>query len=113
MPSTKADKWYFLKIIDTVADIGGDMLIFKPLHRHRKPDAVTAYWNVLPEDKNAIAHQIASYAAENGIAYGFYLGIAGGHGEEGNAAGLPFRPEKLAGRRWMPPADVPRQLHWL
>lgn len=99
MPSTKADKWYFLKIIDTVADIGGDMLIFKPLHRHRKPDAVTAYWNVLPEDKNAIAHQIASYAAENGIAYGFYLGIAGGHGEEGNAAGLPFRPEKTGWKK--------------
>ena len=97
MPSTEADKWYFLKTIDTFAAIGGDMIIFKPLHRHRKPDGTTAYWNVLPDDKATIARQIADYAAQKGIAYGFYLGIAGGHGEEGNAAGLPFRPEES---RW-------------
>ncbi|MFN8488037.1 MAG: hypothetical protein U0350_10620 [Caldilineaceae bacterium] len=97
MPSTEEDKWYFLKTIDTFAAIGGDMIIFKPLHRHRKPDAITPYWNVLPDDTGAVARQIADYATQKGITYGFYLGIAGGHGEEGNAAGLPFRPEET---RW-------------
>ena len=99
MPSTEEDQWYFRKTIDTFADIGGDMIIFKPLHRHRKPDATTPYWNVLPDDANAIARQIADYATQKGIRYGFYLGIAGGHGEEGNPAGLPFRPEEAAWKK--------------
>ena len=94
LPSTEEDQWYFRKTIDTFADIGGDLIIFKPLHRHRKPDATTPYWNVLPDDKDAIACQIADYATQKGIRYGFYLGIAGGHGYEGNPAGLPFRPEE-------------------
>ena len=94
MPSTEEDKWYFRKTIDTFADIGGEMILFKPLHRHRKPDATTPYWNVLPEEETAIARQIADYATQKGITYGFYLGIAGGHGDEGNPAGLPFRPEE-------------------
>lgn len=99
MPSTEEEQWYFRKTIDTFADIGGDMIIFKPLHRHRKPDAATPYWNVLPDDTNAIARQIADYATQKGISYGFYLGIAGGHGDEGNAAGLPFRPEESSWKK--------------
>lgn len=99
MPSTAADEWYFRRTIDTFAAIGGDMFIFKPLHRHRKPDAATPYWNVLPEEADAVARRITDYARAQGIACGFYLGIAGGHGAEGNAAGLPFRPEMAAWKK--------------
>jgi hypothetical protein len=104
-PTTEDDKRYFLKTIDTFADIGGDMIIFRPLHPYRKPDAVTPFWNVIPDDKNATARQIADYARQKGISYGFYMGCAA-HGNEGNAAGLPFRPDRsewkkmdAAGRR--------------
>jgi hypothetical protein len=41
----------------------------------------------------ATARQIADYAAGKGISYGFYMGCAA-HGGEGNAAGLPFRPDR-------------------
>ena len=99
MPSTPSDKWYFIKTIDTFARIGGDMIIFKPLHRHCKPDVATPYWNLIPEDKGAIARQITDYAAQKGIAYGFYIGIAGGHGEEGNSGGLPLRADKIGWKK--------------
>ena len=67
MPENEDDKSYFIKTIDTFSDIEGDMIIFKPLHRYKKPDLVTQYWNVLPDDKTSIAHQIADYAKKKGI----------------------------------------------
>ncbi|MCX5653111.1 MAG: hypothetical protein NTY65_00450 [Planctomycetota bacterium] len=93
MPGNDADKMYFTKAIDTFADIGGDMIIFNPLHPYTKPDAGRDYWNLIPDDKTATARQIADYAASKGISYGFYMGCAA-HGGEGNAAGLPFRPDR-------------------
>lgn len=93
MPSNDADKLYFTKAINTFADIGGDMIIFNPLHPYTKPDAGRDYWNLLPEEGTATARQIADYAAGKGISYGFYMGCAA-HGGEGNAAGLPFRPDR-------------------
>lgn len=105
MPRSDADKFYFRKAIDTFADIGGNMIIFNPLHPYTKPDAGRGYWNVLPDDSAAPARQIADYATSKGISYGFYMGCAA-HGGEGNAGGLPFRPDKpqwkkmdAAGRR--------------
>ncbi len=93
MPKDDKDKWYFLKTINTFAEIEGDMIIFKPLYPYKKPDSETDYWNLLPEDTTATARQIADYARRKGISYGFYMGIAA-HGLEGNAAGLSFRPDK-------------------
>jgi hypothetical protein len=105
MPGTQKDKDYFTHTIDTFAAIGGDMIIFKPLHPYTKPDASRPYWNVVPDDTNAMARQICDYAAGKGISYGFYMGCAA-HGGEGNAGGLSFRPDKpewkksdAAGRR--------------
>lgn len=105
MPRTDRDKDYFVKTIDTLAQIQGDMIIFKPLHPYAKPAAGRPFWNVLPDDPQAIACQVCDYAREKGLAYGFYMGCAA-HGEEGNAGGLPFRPDKpewkksdAAGRR--------------
>jgi len=93
MPTTDAAADYFYKTIDTFAEIGGDMIIFKPLHRYRKPDKDTPYWNVVPDDPKHTARKICDYAAKKGIRYGFYMGCAA-HGGEGNAAGLNFRPDK-------------------
>jgi len=105
MPRTEEDKDYFTKTIDTFSSIGGDMIIFKPLHPYSKPTAERAFWNVVPDDPNHPARQICDYAKSKGISYGFYMGCAA-HGGEGNAAGLNFRPDKpewkksdAAGRR--------------
>ena len=94
MPRTAKDKDYFTKTIDTFAATGGDMIIFKPLHPYQKPTVEKAYWDVVPEDTNAVARQICDYAQSKGITYGFYMGCAA-YGGEGNAAGLNFRPDKL------------------
>lgn len=105
MPHTEQQKDYFTKTINTFAEIGGDMIIFKPLHRYTKPDAGKPFWDVVPDDTNQVARQICNYARAKGISYGFYMGIAA-HGSEGDAGGLPFRPDKpewkktdAAGRR--------------
>jgi hypothetical protein len=93
MPRTEKDKDYFTKTIDAFARIQGDMIIFKPLHPYSKPTAERAFWNVVPDDPQAVARQVCDYAREKGISYGFYMGCAA-HGGEGNAAGLNFRPDK-------------------
>jgi len=105
MPRTEKDKDYFTKTIDTFSAIGGDMFIFKPLHPYTKPDANKPFWDVVPDDPNHAARQVADYATGKGMSYGFYMGCAA-HGGEGNAAGLSFRPDKpewkksdAAGRR--------------
>ncbi len=105
MPRSDKDKDYFTKTIDTFAAIGGDMIIFKPLHPYSKPDANKPFWDVVPDDPNAMARQICDYAKSKNLSYGFYMGCAA-HGGEGNAAGLNFRPDKpewkksdAAGRR--------------
>jgi len=105
MPHSERDKDYFTKTIDTFAAIGGDMIIFKPLHPYSKPTADRAYWDVVPDDANHPARQICDYAKNKNISYGFYMGCAA-HGGEGDAAGLNFRPDKpewkksdAAGRR--------------
>jgi hypothetical protein len=105
MPRAEKDKRYFTKTIDVFSGIGGDMIIFKPLHPYRKPDAGRPYWDVVPDDPGQTARQISDYARSKGVSYGFYMGCAA-HGTEGNAAGLPFRPDRpewkksdAAGRR--------------
>ncbi len=105
MPRTEQDLDYFKKTIDTFSEIDGDMIIFKPLHPYRKPDAGRPFWDVVPDDPRHPARQVVDYATGLGISYGFYMGIAA-HGGEGNAAGLNFRPDQptwkksdAAGRR--------------
>ena len=105
MPRTEQQRDYFIHAIDAFSEIGGDMIIFRPLHPYTKPDAPKPYWDVVPDDPNHVARQIADHARAKGIRYGFYMGCAA-HGAEGNAAGLHFRPDKpewkkrdAAGRR--------------
>ena len=105
MPHTEKDKDYFTRTIDSFAEIGGDMIIFKPLHPYTKPDANKLVWDLVPDDPKHTARQVVDYATGKGVSYGFYMGCAA-HGGEGNAAGLNFRPDKpewkksdAAGRR--------------
>jgi hypothetical protein len=92
MPDAGWKKDYHLHALDVFAQIGGDMLIFRPLYRYTKPDERRAYWNVIPEDSGHPARQIVEHARAKNLGVGFYMGCAA-HGKEGNAAGLPFRPE--------------------
>ena len=105
MPKNDAEADYYFKAIDTFAAIGGDMMIFNPLHPYAKPDAARPWWNLLPDDPASPAARIVRHATEKGIGSGFYMGCAA-HGGEGNAAGLPVRPDRpewkktdAAGRR--------------
>jgi hypothetical protein len=105
MPHTEQQRDYFFHAIDTFSEIGGDMIIFRPLHPYTKPDASKPYWDVVPDDPNHVARQVADHARAKGIRYGFYMGCAA-HGAEGNAAGLHLRPDRpewkksdAAGRR--------------
>ena len=105
MPTSRKDQDYFTKTIDTFAAIGGDMILFKPLHPYSKPTVERAFWDLIPDDPSHTVGQIVDYAKGKGISYGFYMGCAA-HGNEGNAAGLNFRPDKpewkkndAAGRR--------------
>lgn len=97
-PESEEDLSYFQKTIDTFAEIGGDMIIFRPLHPYTKPDAKTLYWNVIPDDETVVARRVVDYAAEKGVSYGFYMGCAA-HGDEGNSAGLNFRADKPAWKK--------------
>ena len=66
MPATEKDKDYFTKTIDTFSEVGGDMIIFKPLHPYTKPDANKPFWDVVPDDSNHAARQVADYATGQG-----------------------------------------------
>lgn len=105
MPRSPQDLDYFVKTIDAFSEIGGDMIIFRPLHPYSKPDAVRPFWNLLPDEPAQASCQVVDHARAKGITYGFYMGCAA-HGQEGNAGGLSFRSDKpewkktdAAGRR--------------
>ena len=93
MPNNPEAADYYYKTIDTFSEIGGDMIIFNPLHEYRKPDKEQSYWNVIPDDNEHTAKKICDYTNQKGIRFGFYMGCAA-HGTQGNAAGLNFRPDK-------------------
>ena len=96
MPRTEKDKDYFTKTIDTFAEIGGDMIIFKPLHPYTKPDAEQSrsgmWFRTTPARSPG---RSATTPRDKGISYGFYMGCAA-HGGEGNAGGPQF-PARQAG----------------
>lgn len=105
MPRSPQDLDYFVKTIDAFSEIGGDMIIFRPLHPYSKPDANRPFWNLLPDEPAQASCRVVDHARAKGITYGFYMGCAA-HGRHGNAGGLSFRPDKpewkktdAAGRR--------------
>lgn len=93
MPRDAAEAEYYLKASDTLAAIGGDMVIFNPLHPYTRPDQERDGWNLLPSDPDAPACAIVRHAEAKGLGIGFYMGCAV-YGTEGNAGGLPFRPDR-------------------
>ncbi len=81
-----------LRMLDTFAELGGDMVIFNPLYPFQKPGAgLDSCWELVPA--GSAARQILEHATKQGLRFGFYIGCAR-HGGEGNAAALPFVPEK-------------------
>jgi hypothetical protein len=85
----------YRRIVENFAELGGDLIIFNPLFPYTRPAADSSgYWNVAP--KNSSAGRILALAQEKGIDCGFYMGVAA-HGDQGNAAALPFANEK---RSW-------------
>lgn len=81
----------YQRVVENFSDLGGDLIIFNPLFPYKKPTAdSSSYWDLAPE--NSSAHRILASAQKKGIDCGFYMGTAA-HGEEGNAAALPFVPE--------------------
>lgn len=82
----------YKRVVENFAELGGDLIIFNPLFPYTRPSSDSSgYWNVAPE--NSSAGHILALAQEKGIDCGFYMGVAA-HGDQGNAAGLPFAEEK-------------------
>ncbi|MCE5327145.1 MAG: hypothetical protein LLG01_12110 [Planctomycetaceae bacterium] len=80
------------KMIDMFAELGGDLIIFNPMHPYTKPAGdMDAYWDLGPE--GSAAQHIMDHARAKGIPFGYYMGCAR-HGHEGNACALPFAPER-------------------
>lgn len=94
MVFSDADMLWHTKAIDTFSDINGDMIIFNPLYPYKKPTESRPYWDLISDDPASPSYQVVDYARNKNISYGFYMGCAK-HGDEGNAAGLPFVPERL------------------
>lgn len=81
-----------LKMIDTFHELGGDMIILNPMDPYRLPaGTMDAYWDLGPA--GSAAANVMNHAAGKGIKFGYYMGCAR-HGDQGNAAALPFAPEK-------------------
>lgn len=81
-----------LKMLDTFKALGGDVAILNPMFEYHKPEGrPDAFWDLAPEGTGA--GNILRHAQALGIGSGFYTGCAF-HGAEGNAAALPFAPER-------------------
>lgn len=90
-PRTESEVDEYLSVIDRFSEIGGDIMVFNPLADAKLPTKDRPYWELVP--KGSPAEQIHRYAQEKGLRCGYYMGC-GGQGFQGNAALLPFRPEK-------------------
>lgn len=89
---TPDDVKAYNKMVDTFADIDGDLVIYRILNRPELPtSSLDSYWDVAP--KGSPVEQILRHAKDKGIRYGFYMGCAMG-GYNGNACTLPFAPDR-------------------
>jgi hypothetical protein len=95
--TTQADEQAYYRMIDNFHALGGDLIIFNPLFKAQVPaEDPKTYWTLAPE--GTIAERILRYAADKGIQYGFYIGVAA-QMEHGNAAALPFVPGRADWKR--------------
>ncbi|MDR0901994.1 MAG: hypothetical protein LBM92_04405, partial [Opitutaceae bacterium] len=82
-----------LDVVATHKKLGGDLFMFNPMHRFELPrtGGEGEFWDLAPP--GSAAERIMDAAARAGAGAGYYLGCARG-GRTGNAAALPFAPEK-------------------
>jgi hypothetical protein len=86
-----------LKMIDTFHELGGDLILLNPMDPYRLPSgSMDSYWDLGPE--GSAAKNIMDYAAGKGLRFGYYMGCAR-HGDQGNAAALPYAPEKTGWKK--------------
>lgn len=77
--------------IDRFARLQGNIIAFNPHAKSVLPTEDKPYWELLPKD--SAAERIYNYATKKGLRCGYYMGCAY-NGEGGNAALLPFMPDK-------------------
>ena len=82
--------------IDRFARLEGDIIVFNPHSKTALPTEEKMYWELLPE--NSSAQKIFDHATQKGLRCGYYMGCAF-NGEFGNAALLPFMPQKTAWKK--------------
>ncbi len=90
-PQTDEEIEDYYKTIDRFHALQGDTIVFNPIYKTSIPTHEKPYWELCP--KNTPAEKILSYAQKKGLKCGFYIGCAI-NGDGGNAALLPFMPEK-------------------
>ncbi len=97
-PLDAAGEARWKRVIDTFHGMGGDTLLLTPLHHgplpEGKPDA-SFDW----APANSAAARVLAYAQAQGLACGFYSGVAAGNRNHGNSAALPFAPEIAAWKK--------------
>ncbi len=91
LPQTESEINDYLSTIDRFGEMGGDMIAFNPHTETVVPTDEKPYWELAPE--NSPAERILQYTKDKGMRAGYYMGCAF-NGEGGNAALLPFMPEK-------------------
>lgn len=91
LPQTDSEVWDYLSTIDRFCEISGDIAVFNPHVNTVIPNNEKPYWELAPQ--NSPAERILRYAQGKGLRCGYYMGCAI-NGAGGNAALLPFMPEK-------------------
>lgn len=106
MPSTEEGVRKYKAILSNFKRLGGEMVLFTPLHPYPLPDGKSVHeWELAPA--GSFAAEILQYTRDLGLQYGFYMGVAT-HGDQGNASALPFMPEEKAWKkRWADGAQAP------
>lgn len=90
-PKTKEEIQDYFSTIDRFKEMSGDIIAFNPHVNTAIPTEEKPYWELTPAD--SAAEQILQYAKAKGLRCGYYMGCAF-NGDGGNAALLPFMPEK-------------------
>ncbi len=91
LPETESEVQEYLTTIDRFSEMSGDIIAFNPHCNTVIPTDEKPYWELAPQ--NSPAERILRYAQEKGLRCGYYMGCAF-NGAGGNAALLPFMPEK-------------------
>ncbi|MCC7360545.1 MAG: hypothetical protein IT317_13770 [Anaerolineales bacterium] len=97
-PLDAAGESRWMQVADTFHELGGNLLLFTPLHHAPLPDTTpNAYFDWAPAGSSA--ERVLQHAQSLGLACGFYSGVAAGNRDYGNSAALPFAPDIAAWKK--------------